>query len=158
MGTNYEIILIGYGVMIVLCWIIWACITGALASKKGKNVAYWVCLSFFIGLLAVIILAFSPSQTQPTPNYNRQNNRQRFKSLSQNYTPSKFKLCEKCGNTLTTSICDMCGFKNIENGNTDSNIPKKPISIPKTEKYQCANCGEVIDTVQCPWCGVRRKN
>ena len=30
----------------------------------------------------------------------------------------------------------------------------KPIS--KFPKYKCQECGEMIDTVQCPWCGKRR--
>ena len=47
-----------------------------------------------------------------------------------------------------------------------SATPKKSIcdvplpqtrKIPRVGKYKCDHCGEIIDTIQCPWCGHRRE-
>ena len=153
MGTNYESILTGYGVFLIVLSIIFPCITGVLASKKGKNVAFWVLLSFLIGLLAIIILAFSQDETK------------RKRSIPSNfYTVSSAisakRMCMKCGNTLTGPVCDMCGFSGTESPSTRpiKSSTSQAIPIKKIEKYKCVECCQIIDTIQCPWCGARKTN
>lgn len=57
--------------------------------------------------------------------------------LSYNYVPSKYKEANK-------SILNI-------------SAPSTP-TIVRVGQYQCANCGEIIDTVQCPWCGKRKED
>ena len=44
------------------------------------------------------------------------------------------------------------------NGRSIYNVsPPQEIKIKRVGQYKCENCGELIDTAQCPWCG-KRKN
>ena len=52
-----------YMFIYLLCNNLWILLAGILASKKGRSVGGWITGAIFLGLLAVLILAFLSDQT-----------------------------------------------------------------------------------------------
>ena len=134
----------------IIIGIIYAVIAGKLAERKGKDVPVWVLLGLGFGLIAIIILACSPDKTRRT--HSSFDLRKAADMINANQKP----ICMKCGNTLTKGpVCDMCGYVDTMSSSTKSMMssPKQAKEISKVPKYKCKGCEEIIDTVQCPWCG-----
>ena len=140
-------------------------VAAKMASNKSFNVGGWVVCAIFLGWIAVIIIACIPSKVSSAPKYDLAPNQPFYKR--------DIKIvCPNCGAYATGNavFCDMCGTKlnrppvkptHISDTPNTSDIlsttAKKTIPIAKIEKYNCDGCGELIDTVQCPWCGRRKK-
>ena len=132
---------------IVIFHIICAIIAGNLAERKGKDVLAWTLLGFLLSCIAIIILACSQDENRRsrTPSVLR--------SAVDAICADQKPICMKCGNTLTQGpVCDMCGHVNTSTKSMRSS-PKPAKDVPKVAKYKCKGCEEIIDTVQCPWCG-----
>lgn len=143
-------------------------VAAKIASNKCFNVAGWVVCAIFLGWIGVIIVACVPSGASSRPKYDQAPNKTFYS------TDLKI-VCPNCGSYATgnEAFCDMCGTKlnrppKRPNGSrTDvsgsdskeilTTTAKKTIPIPKVEKYHCDGCGELIDTLQCPWCGRKKK-
>ena len=140
-------------------------VAAKIARKKSFNVAGWAVFAFFCGWIPVIIVACIPAKHK---KYDIAYNQSR-------YDKNPRIVCPNCGSYATGNevFCDMCGTKlnrppqssfwrTNATPPSNSNAPatpivKKTIPIPKVEKYTCDGCGELIDTVQCPWCGRKKK-
>lgn len=97
------------------------------AQEKARSVGWWVFGGMMLGWIGVIIILCLPSLKS-----NRASGvRRPF------YTTSGDSVVAPLGGSASTKA------PTTETG--------------KREKYRCAECGEMIDTDQCPWCGARRK-
>ena len=134
-------------VIIIGISIIWAIIAKNMAEAKGKDGSVWLLLGFVFGLIAIIILACSKDENR------RSHTPSGLRSAADSICADQKPICMKCGNTLTKGpVCDMCGHVNTSAKSMRSS-PKPAKDVPKVAKYKCKGCEEIIDTVQCPWCG-----
>ena len=149
-----------------------------LAKRKGRGIGRWIFGGLFLGWIAVIILCFSRDLSTPSARLYY------GKRYSQT---TRIHRCEKCGETVNTKQCPVCGTvwgvnKEALSYNTPhcpncgdamkgnvcdicgyqgEPVRSKPAAAPhkisKIAPYSCPQCGERIDTAQCPWCGYRKK-
>ena len=133
-------------IVVIILGIVWAIIARNLAERKGKDVLAWTLLGFLFGWIAIIILACSQDESR-----RRSRTPSVLRSAADAICADQKPICMKCGNTLTKGpVCDMCGHTNTTSSFEKSSSSKE---IPKVPKYKCKGCEEIIDTVQCPWCG-----
>ena len=97
------------------------------AQEKARSVGWWVFGGMMLGWIGMIIILCLPSLRSHKP--------------SGAHRP--FYTSSRDGADTSTS------------GNETYTVPTRVRA--KVEKYRCAECGEMIDTEQCPWCGARRK-
>ena len=137
--------------LILIIGFIGAVIAGNLAERKGKDVTIWALLGFLFGLIAIIFLACSSDETKKTPQSSFD-----LQKVTDTISANQKPICMKCGNTLIKgNVCDMCGYVNTISSSIKptKSEPKPTKDIPKVTKYKCKECAEIIDTIQCPWCG-----
>ena len=125
-GVTIWYLLVGISNLIAII------ICGVLAGNKGRSIGGWIAGGFLLGWIGVIILFFLSDL-----NYYRPQS---------SWNPR--------GSFYNTN-----NSNNSNNSNASTNSFDKPkttsYTIKKVAKYQCPQCGEIIDTQQCPWCGHR---
>ena len=98
-----------------------------LADKKGRSVGGRIVGGIFLGWFGFIILCCLSNRS--TAEYE--------KTVARRY--------------LST------GNKKSNAGPRADYTKKMPVATVRVEKYRCAECGEMIDTLQCPYCGAKQK-
>lgn len=151
--------LIGLGVAIWLsCW------AGRIAQRKGYSYGAFWCLTFFCGLVGIIVAACisdkNQQQAQPTVAVSKDPwTCTKCGSLNDGGI-----YCLKCGEKRHSAagwlcmecltynddgeFCSKCGEPKIS-----KSVPKKPVS------WRCEYCGRLnpTDSYQCDGCGSRRE-
>ena len=140
-------------IAVILCAVI--------ADKKGRSVGGWIFGGLCLGWIGVIILCCLSDLK--SDNYRKSGSFNRV--VGGNTRKVGTHVCEKCGETIDTVQCPWCGTfgdrRKIEAEKTQEcwesvrKINKEKEVIPSS-KRRCENCGEMIDTEQCPWCGTRK--
>ncbi len=150
------------GIIGVISFIIAVIICAVLADRKGRSVGGWIFGGLCLGWIGVIILCCLSDL--------KCNNRM-YQSTSSNKVSGSntrkvgIHVCKKCGETIDTVQCPWCGAfgdrekivaeKTQECWEAVKKINKEKEVMPSS-KRRCENCGEMIDTEQCPWCGTRK--
>ena len=137
-GYNWGLIIgfiIGLGIEI---WL--ACWAGRIAKRKGYSYGAFWALTFFCGLIGIIVAACLGDKTTPTTTVHH--------TTVVTTANSDGWLCTDC---LTynsgTEYCSKCGK------------PKLGTSIKRPTSWKCEYCGRLnpINDYQCDGCGSRRE-
>lgn len=122
-----------------------------MATRAGRNVVGWVIIIIFFGWIGVLMLYLLEEKRTRSPSSRK------MWSYRQ---ADKVKLCPNCGDVLGKKpVCDMCGYINRNSipSSPQSSIKKNYLHEKKVPQYKCAECGEMIDTLRCPFCGASKK-
>ena len=165
-------------VVVIFLNIMAIAMSGILAGKKARSIGGWIIGGFFLGWIAVIILAcledlsvpkyYAADKTCPTCGdmlkygmcgmcgYKDPNGHVPFYQ-KKSVAPQAPKRCPQCNEIMKSGACDMCGYKDetyrpVSKANISNRVEQK--TIPP---YQCASCGETINTTRCPYCGWEKK-
>ena len=134
-GFTIIIILIA-----LLSYIFPPIICAVKAQEKGRSVGWWVFGGMVLAWIGVIIICCL-SDIRPR-------------------SKKPFSL------TRSTSegghVCPKCGYSDAEGSTATGSVSStsKPTAVrsdKKVDRYRCAECGEMIDSLRCPWCGATKK-
>ena len=130
-------LVVGIGINIALC-----CLAGRIADRKGYSYWGFWWLTFFIGIIGLIIAACL------SDNSRRNNNTQ------------VLWFCRKCGrsNNISASFCSNCGEPKMSTAPKYSSNPHVAKPVVKTEPkevWTCPECGykNNINATMCINCG-----
>ena len=148
--------IIGGIISIVLCFV-----AGSIAKKKGRSYAAYWFLTFFLGIIGLIIAACVSDESRP-----------------QN-APVAIWFCKKCSrsNPVGSSFCSNCGtprndfWKCANCGESNESINQfcrscgkkkdfkpQPVTPKNVETWKCPDCGydNNINSTMCIECGKER--
>lgn len=130
---------------------------GVMAARKNRSIGGWIVGGIFLGWIAVIILAFLPSDAS---EYNGNSG---YTPIIRKYQPYT---CMNCKHTTNTRTCGFCNFSNPDNllkalplsTSTPPVAKNKNSTTNKNSTVWYCSCGKAneIGTNECASCYAKR--